>query len=148
MNQNDNGETIRGIMDSCRVLAVVGMSRDPGKAAGGVPRFLEASGYTVIPINPNAENMEGRKTYLSLLDIEENIDAVVIFRPSGEIPIVVAEAVKRRQRRGDLRVLWMQEGIRNEAAARLAEKHGIRVVQDRCMAKEFHRLYENGQNSA
>jgi len=132
-------------MASCQTLAVVGMSRDPVKAAGGVPRFLEAKGLTVFPVNPNAGNIEDRRTYSSLMDVEEEIDAVVIFRPSKEVMAVVAEAVARKQQRGDPRIIWMQEGIRNEAAAHFAEKNGLIVVQDRCMAKEYQRLYGDKQ---
>jgi len=142
MVQDLSDELIRGILESCRVLAVVGMSRDPGKAAGRVPRYLAMRGFTVIPVNPNAETIEGRQGYSKLSEVTENIDAVVIFRPSEEVWPVVEEAVARKRRRGDLRVVWMQEGIRDEAAARLAEGEGLMVVQDRCMAKEYRRLYE------
>ncbi|MBW1660312.1 MAG: CoA-binding protein [Deltaproteobacteria bacterium] len=142
MVQDLGDEMIRRILESCRVLAVVGMSRDAGKAAGRVPRYLAARGFTVIPVNPNAETIEGRQGYSRLSEVKENIDAVVIFRPSGEVLPVVGEAVARKKQRGDLRVVWMQEGIRDETAARLAEGQGLIVVQDRCMAKEYRRLYE------
>ncbi len=142
MRGNEGDDTIREILSTCRVLAVVGMSRYTGKTAGRVPRYLEARGFTVIPVNPNASRMEKRAVYPSLLEVKETIDAVVIFRPSGDVLPVVKEAIERRRKRGDIQVVWMQEGIRNEGAARLAEEHGITVVQDRCMAKEYRRLYE------
>ena len=130
------------ILESCRVLAVVGMSRSPEKAAGSVPRFLRQRGYNIIPVNPNAETIDGLQTYPDLLSVDEEIDAIVIFRPTKNVMEVVKEAVERRKKRGDVRVVWMQEGIRDDEAARLAEEHGITVVQDRCMAKEYRRLFE------
>jgi len=129
-------QKLRETLRSVRVLAVVGMSRDFEKAAGGVPRFLKKRGYRIVPVNPNVKELEGLKAYSNLLDI----DAIVIFRPSAEVVSVVKDAVARR----DVKVIWMQEDIRDDDAARLAEAHdGMIVVQDRCMAKEYRRLFES-----
>jgi predicted CoA-binding protein len=137
-------QKLREILKTSRVMAVVGMSRDFGKAAGSVPRFLKERGYRIIPVNPNVERLEGVKVYPNLLDVDEEIDAVVIFRPSREVTQVVKDAVARGETRGDVKTIWMQEGIRDDEAARLAEAHGMIVVQDRCMAKEYRRLFEKG----
>ena len=72
---------------------MVGMSRDPHKAAGSVPRYLEARGYTIIPVNPNASDIGGRKVYSRFSEVKEEIDAVVIFRPSEKVLPFVEEAV-------------------------------------------------------
>ncbi len=141
MDSTESEKELKGILETCRVLAVVGMSRDSGKAAGRVPRYLASRGYAVIPVNPNARHIDGLKAYPSLKEVEKTLDAVVIFRPSREVMKHVREAVARKESRGDLRVVWMQEGIRDDEAARLAEEHGLVVVQDRCMAKEHARFF-------
>ncbi|MCY0882227.1 MAG: CoA-binding protein, partial [Acidianus infernus] len=68
---------------------------------------------------------------------------VEVFRPSSEVPKIVEEVIKRKREKGDVKVLWLQEGIRNDDAAKLAEKEGIIVIQDRCMYKEYNKLMQN-----
>jgi hypothetical protein len=80
----------------------------------------------------------GRKSYKSLREVEEPVEIVEIFRPSADVPPIVDEAIAR----GDVRVIWMQEGITNEEAAEKAHRAGLKVVQDRCMYKEYIRLVE------
>ncbi|GIU71865.1 MAG: CoA-binding protein [Candidatus Nitrosocaldaceae archaeon] len=129
-------EEIKDILKLKRV-AVVGISRDPNKAAHQVPKYLLEHGYDIIPVNPSADQILGRKCYKSLEEVEGEIDIVDIFRPSDQVMPVVKEAIKKKPK-----VIWMQLGIRNDEAAKEAEKHGIKVVQDRCMMEEHMRLYK------
>ncbi len=117
-------------------VAVVGCSRNPGKDAHEVPKYLLEHGYDVIPVNPNADEIFGRPAYDSLTEVDETVDVVDVFRPSDEVQGVVEEAIAR----DDVKVVWTQLGIRDDAAAAEAEAAGKRVVQDRCMRVEHGRL--------
>ena len=120
---------------SMKNVAVVGMSRDPSKDAHHVPKYLIENGYNVIPVNPTAEEILGRKCYKSLLDVPDKIDIVDVFRPSEDVPPIVKDAITK-----GAKVVWMQLGISNNEAAQEASKHGIKVVYNRCMLVEHGRL--------
>ena len=131
---------IQGILEKYHSIAVYGMSKSKEKPAHYVPAFLLSKGYAIIPVNPSADTIINLKSYASLKDIPERIDVLEVFRPSAQVPDVVREALERRQERGDIAVIWLQDGIYNEEARKLAEQAGITVIQDRCMMKEFKRL--------
>ena len=120
---------------SMKNVAVVGMSKDPNKDAHHVPKYLIENGYNVIPVNPTAEEILGRKCYKSLLDVPDKIDIVDVFRPSEHVPPIVKDAITK-----GVKVVWMQLGISNNEAAQEASEHGIKVVYNRCMLIEHGRL--------
>ncbi|MEM1994948.1 MAG: CoA-binding protein [Nitrososphaerales archaeon] len=124
----------------CRIVAVVGLSRDPNKESYKVAEFLKSKGYKIIPINPFAEEVLGEKAYPSLSALPENlkasIEVVDIFRRAEDIPSVVKEALEIRRKYGRLKAVWMQEGIVNKEAAEAASNAGLIVIMDRCMMKE------------
>jgi predicted CoA-binding protein len=128
-------EEIRRILAFTNV-AVVGASRDPSKPAHNVPKYLLDHGYSVLPVNPLANEILGRKSYPNLAEIDQEVDIVDIFRPSQDVLPVVRDAITRR-----VKVVWMQEGIYNKEAADEARKHGIKTVWNRCMMKEHKRLF-------
>lgn len=121
---------------SLRTIAVVGASADMRKPAHTVPQYLKEKGYTIIPVNPNADHIFGEKCYSSLRDIPGEIDIVQMFRPSEDIvdfvPDILAVSPK---------VLWMQLGIEDERVRKEAEAHGIFVVMNKCMMIEHKRLF-------
>lgn len=117
-----------------KTIAVVGISDDPTRPSHFVAGFLEARGYTIIPVNPKLTEWEGRKCYPDLLSIPMKVDIVDIFRRSEAVPPIVDEAIAIKAK-----VVWMQEGIVNEDAAAKARKAGIEVVMDKCMKKEYVR---------
>lgn len=122
-------------------MAVVGFSSSPGKPSYTVPRYLIEEGYTIYPVNPKAPStMDGLKVYQNIQEIDEEIDLVLIFRPSSEVLSIVEEALKRE----DIKGLWMQEGIYDSLAKTLAEEKGLLVIQDRCIFKE-HKALKNTQ---
>jgi predicted CoA-binding protein len=133
-------EQIREIFKKYKNIAVYGMSKNREKPAHTVPAYLLLQGYTVIPINPSAEEILNRRCYPTLKAVEEDIDILNVFRPSDAAPGVVREAIERRRKRGDIAVIWLQEGIINDEARRLAKEAGITFIQDRCMYKEYRRL--------
>ncbi|MEW6604015.1 MAG: CoA-binding protein [Thermoproteota archaeon] len=120
-------------------IAVVGMSKNEGKAANYVPKYLIDHGYNVIPVNPTANEIMGRKSYSTVSSVPDQIDIVDIFRPSEDVPAVVQDALKKK----GIRVIWMQEGIYNPEAERMAKEKGIEVVYNRCMMAEHTRLFED-----
>ncbi|WP_435335764.1 CoA-binding protein [Haloarchaeobius sp. TZWWS8] len=117
-------------------IAVVGCSNTPGKAAHDIPRYLQQHGYRIVPVNPFADEILGEPAYDSLTEVDEQIDIVDVFRPSEEVAGIVDEAVER----DDVKVVWMQLGIRDDDAAKKAEEAGLQVVQDRCLKVEHSRL--------
>ena len=139
MSQNE----IKQILTNYRTVAVVGLSRELGKASHSVSSYLKANGFRIIPVNPFADEVLGEKSYKSLLDIppeiQETIEIVDIFRPSTDVPPIVEQAIKLKALHGTLQVVWMQLGIVNEQAAEAAKKAGLSVVMNKCMMIE-HRL--------
>lgn len=131
----DTDAVLREVL-GLRKVAVVGCSSTPGKAAHYVPRYLLEHGYEVIPVNPFSDEIFGVRAYDSLSDVEEEVEVVCVFRPSDEVGGVVDEAIER----GDTRVVWTQQGIRDDDAAERAESAGMTVVQDRCIKVEHRRL--------
>ena len=133
-------EEIRSLLESYRSVAVVGLSRNPAKASYRVAQYLQSVGYRIIPVNPFVDEVLGEKSYKSLLDVPETIEIVDIFRPSEDVPAIVEEAIKLKNRLGTPKVIWMQLGIVNEEAAMRAKEAGFTVVMDRCMMVEHRRL--------
>ncbi len=129
-------EKIIEIFNSYRNIACVGFSKDPSKWAHIVPKFFISIGYNVIPVNPSADSILGRKSYHSISEVPNEVNIVQIFRPSDEVTAIVNESIKRK----DVRVIWMQKGIINDKAAQIAEMEGLTVIQDRCMFEEYSRL--------
>jgi len=117
-------------------IAVVGMSKNPEKAAHYVPKYLAEQGYNIIPVNPTTDEILGKKCYPSLLDIPVRVDIVDVFRPSDQVKPVVEEAIRIKPR-----VIWLQEGIHDPEAESLAKKAGIDVVFNQCMLAEHQRLF-------
>ena len=130
---------IVGILSSVRTIAVVGASANPARPSFGVSRFLIGQGYEVYPVNPGHAGGEilGRPVYASLADIPVEIDMVDVFRASDAVSGVVDEALALSPLP---RVVWMQLGVRNDAAAARAEAVGVQVVMNRCPVIEFGRL--------
>lgn len=130
------------IRDTVRV-AVVGMSRDPSKAARRVPSYMAAKGYELIPINPHAERILGKEALPSLDHLEEPVDLVLVFRPSRDAADVIRAAAARPEQP----VIWLQEGIRADEAANAARALGLTVVQDLCFYKAHRALTEDEMRS-
>jgi hypothetical protein len=139
----NDGEMV-SLLKRVRRLAVVGMSRNPRKAAHRVPAFLMSQGFEVIPVNPFAETIMGQTSYRHLREVPGPIDAVVVFRPSDEVLPVVDDALIRHRTRGDIELIWLQLGIVNETARDRTLEAGLSFVHDRCLAIEIPRLFPEG----
>lgn len=124
-------ETPERILCEFETIAVVGASRDPSKAAHSVPVAIQAAGYRVIPVNPQATELFGERVFRGLREIDRPVDVVLVFRPSEEAPAVAREAVAI-----GAKALWLQLGIESEEARAIAEAAGLLYVEDRCIAVE------------
>ena len=137
-------DIIKEILTKYKNVAVVGLSKEPGKDSHKVSAYLKQHGYRIIPVNPFADEVLGEKSYKSLLDIpteiQKTIEIVDIFRPAKDVPPIVDHAIKLRTLFGRPFVVWMQLGIVNEEAAQAARKAGLIVVMDKCMMVEHQRL--------
>ena len=132
--------TFQEIFETYTSVAVFGMSTNPSKPAHYVPAFMIEKGYDVFPLNPDAEEIAGRPAFKAIADIPEKIDILNVFRPSEQCLKVVEEAVNRKRRKGDIQLIWLQEGIISEDARKLAEENGIDFIQNHCMMKEYNLL--------
>lgn len=124
-------DTPEHVLRSFEAIAVVGLSRDPQKAAHSVPRALQAAGYRIVPVNPHVETLLGERTFKSLLEVDVPIEIVLVFRPSEEAAEIARQAVQIHAK-----ALWLQLDIRSEAARQIAQAAGLLYVEDRCIAVE------------
>lgn len=123
------------ILRKYRTIAVVGLSNNPARPSHGVTAYMKAKGYKIIPVNPGHSQILGEKAYRTLEEVPEPVEIVNIFRRSETIPPIVDSAIAI-----GAKVVWMQEGIQNEAAAEKARAAGLEVVMDTCILKEHRRL--------
>lgn len=130
-------EEIRELLGRRTTWAVVGCSPDSGRDSHSIARLLRDRGNRVIPVNPNAEEVLGERCYATLADVpeEEAVEVVDVFRRADQAGAHVDEAIER-----GARVVWMQLGVVDEAAAGRAEAAGLRVAMDRCPRIELRRL--------
>ena len=120
-------------------IAVVGMSKSEDKAGHYVPKYLIDHGYNVIPVNPTANEILGRKSYPTVSSIPDRIEIVDIFRRSEDVPSVVEDTLKKE----GIKVIWMQEGIYSKEAEKMAKEKNISAVYNRCMMAEHRRLFSD-----
>jgi uncharacterized protein len=136
---NPHDEVIRAILASSRTIALVGASQNPMRPAHGVMRYLLAQGYELYPVNPGIAGgvLLGRPVYGTLADIPVPIDIVDIFRRSDALAGVVDAVLNLHPLP---KVIWMQLGLRDDAAAARAAAAGVTVIMDRCVKIEHSRL--------
>jgi uncharacterized protein len=131
-----NDSEIRDILTSVKTIALVGWSPKPDRPSHRVAAFLKARGYRVIPVNPGQAGQEALgETVVATLAEAGPVDMVDIFRRSEEAGAVADDAVRL-----GAKVVWMQLGVVDEAAAARARAAGVQVVMDRCPAIEISRL--------
>jgi len=128
-------EHLLEILKSTRTIAVVGISDRENTPANSVPTYLKEQGYTIIPINPKYEKVLGEISYPDLHSLEISPDVVLVFRRSDFVPEIVEQAIDK-----GVKIVWLQEGIVNPAAAEIAKDAGLDMVMDTCMRKTHQRL--------
>ena len=124
-------DPIADILKAYKTIAVVGLSSNPMRPSHGVAEYLQRASYRIIPVNPNEREVLGEKSFARLEDVPGKIEIVNIFRRAEEVAPVVESAI-----RVGAKVVWMQLGIENEAAAERARAAGLTVVEDSCILIE------------
>lgn len=129
-------DDMQHILTHCRTVAVVGLSPKTHRASYEVSQYMQAQGWHIVPINPNASSILGETCYPSLTEAARHhrIELVNVFRNSEDVPPVVDEAIAI-----GAKAVWLQMGVVHDVAAEKARAAGLRVVQDRCLMVEHRR---------
>jgi len=146
INRMNDGE-IKDLLKNSKTIAMIGVSSEKKgedrknlkrKPANVVMKYMQDFGYKVYPINPFAEGevINGEKVISSLDKITDKIDIVDVFRPSNETPGIANQAVEKKSN-----VLWLQYGIHNEEAEKIAEQAKIKFISNKCIKQEYQRLF-------
>jgi len=128
--------SIKEILEKYKTIAVVGLSSHPWRASFSVSRYMQSAGYRIIPVNPLETEVLGEMAYPTLDDIPEPFDIVDIFRRPEYVPDIVEAAI-----RCGARVIWMQLGVVNDAAAARGRAAGLEVVMDRCILQDHMQYF-------
>jgi hypothetical protein len=130
-------DELRTLLAESRTIAVVGLSPNPMRPSNSVTRYLQRSGYTIVPVNPGHTEILGEKSYRTLTDAarEHAIDIVNVFRRSEHVAPIVDEAIAVRPK-----LIWLQLGVVDAAAEQRAKAAGIPFVMDHCLSIEYGRL--------
>ncbi len=130
---------LRALLGRARTVAVVGLSSDPSRPSHGVAAYLQSHGYRIVPVNPKEREVLGEQAYASLEEIPDDvdIDVVDVFRRAEQTPDIARQAVAI-----GAKVLWLQEGIVNEEAYRIASEAGLDVIMGVCMRAVRSRLVD------
>ncbi len=119
------------ILETCKAVAVVGLSPRPERDSNGVAAYIQEKGYRIIPVNPSATEILGERCYPDLRSVPDPVDVVDIFRRAEEVPAIVDDAIKI-----GAKAVWMQKGVVSEEGASAARDAGLMVVMDECMECE------------
>ena len=141
-------EQVKEILKNTKTIAMIGVSSEKKgedrknlkrKPANVVMKYMQDFGYKVYPINPFAvgEIINGEKVYESLESIDDKIDLVDVFRPSNETPGIAKETVEKKST-----VLWLQYGIQNDEAEKIALEANINYISNKCIKQEYQRLFQ------
>ncbi len=130
---------IKEILAAAKTIAVVGASSKPWRDSHRIAQYLKDQGYSVIPVNPTYESIDGEKCYPDLKSVAVAIDIVDVFRNPDAVDAVVDDAIAAKAK-----IVWLQLGVINEGAAQKAERAGLKVVMDHCIAIDHSRLVRSG----
>ncbi len=127
------------ILRTYRTIAVVGLSNDRRRDSHSVSHYMQAAGYRIIPVNPAENEVLGENAYPDLSSVPEPVEIVDIFRRPEYIPAIVDQAIAV-----GAKMIWMQQGIVNEAAAATARAAGLEIVMDSCIRTVHQRMIRDG----
>ncbi|MFD2116178.1 CoA-binding protein [Paenibacillus yanchengensis] len=136
--ENPDRSQIKQVLESSKTIAVVGLSDNPDRTSYMVSEAMQAKGYRIIPVNPNASSILGETSYATLQDIPEHVDIVNVFRRSEYTPDISRAAVEIKAN-----TIWLQLGVWNDEAAQIAIDGGLTVIMDRCIKVEDSILLPN-----
>lgn len=145
---NPDDDALRALLDSVKTIAVVGLSPQPARPSYRVAQAMQRYGYRIVPVRPLADEVLGEKAYASLADIPFAVDLVDVFRAAEHVPAIVDQCLALHSTQRPFSTaqhlpaaIWLQEGIVHEAAAQRAQAGGMTVAMDRCLLKEYIRLF-------
>lgn len=133
---NPDDAALRALLDRVKTIAVIGLSPQPARPSYRVAKAMQRYGFRIVPVRPLVDEVLGEKAYASLADIPFAVDLVDVFRAADHIPAIVEQCLALH-----LPAIWIQEGIVHEAAAQRAHTGGMTVVMDRCILKDYVRLF-------
>lgn len=130
------------ILENAKSIAVVGISRSPNKISRKIARFLSEVGYNVVGVNPESDEeiLDGIEIYKSIDEIPINIDIINVFRRSEDIPEIIDAVIKK-----GAKVLWLQQGIRNDTAVIPVINNGITTIQDECIFVQYNYCFSQNK---
>lgn len=126
--KNPSNDEIKEILQQAKTIAVVGLSGNEKRTSHQISKEMQKHGYKIIPVNPTVDEVLGEKAYDSLLDIDEEIDIINVFRRPEYLPDIAREAAKT-----DCKVFWAQQGIKNDEAYEYLKKRDFTVIMDLCI---------------
>ena len=134
-DDNPRWDEIRGILESSKKIAVVGLSPKQDRDSHRVAKYLMENGYEIVPVNPGQKEILGHKCYKSLEEIPYPVDVADLFLNPKRVPAVVDQAINK-----GVGVIWMQLGVIHNEAAQKAREAGVTVVMDRCIKQEHEKM--------
>ena len=139
MFSNPSEEEIKEILQNTKTIAVIGLSPKPKRPSHSVAKAMQGFGYRIIPVRPAVDEVLGEKAYADLESVPESllskIDMVDVFRAPDKITPIIDACIKLK-----VPLIWLQDGVINEAEAKKAEQAGIKVVMDRCVYRDYVQL--------
>ncbi|MFC5652162.1 CoA-binding protein [Paenibacillus solisilvae] len=141
--ENPTRDEIKRLLEDSQVIAVVGLSDNPERVSYMVSEAMQAKGYRIIPVNPNADFILGEKSYASLKEIPEKVDIVNVFRRSEHTPPIAEESVAI-----GAKAIWLQLGVFQAETAEIAQNGGLQVIMDRCIKVEDSILLPQGKSKS
>jgi predicted CoA-binding protein len=128
----------QGFFLKIKNIAVIGLSDNNERPSYQVASYLRSQGFNIIPVNPNLQEWQGLKSYKSILEIPHDvkIDVADFFVKSERVLEIVKDIIKR----GNILSIWLQEGVANSEAEKLAQEHGVQVISNMCMMKEYKKI--------
>lgn len=145
MTDQADDAVMRRMFERDRTIAVVGASPNWDRPSCRIMQYMQAMDYRIFPVNPRAAGTEilGRTVYASLADVPEPVGMVNVFRKPDAVAEVTAQAIAV-----GAKSIWMQDGVRDDDAARTARDAGLDVVMDRCFKREHFRIFGGERPSA
>lgn len=145
---NPGDDALRALLKRVKTIAVVGLSPQPARPSYRVAQAMQRYGYRIVPVRPLVDAVLGEKAYASLADIPFAVDLVNVFRAAEHVPAIVEQCLALHSMQRPFSTLhhlpagiWIQEGIVAEAAAQHAQAGGMTVVMNRCILKDYVRLF-------
>jgi len=139
MFSNPSENEIKNLLQNTKTIAVVGLSPKPGRPSHRVSKAMQGFGYSIIPVRPAVEEVLGEKAYTDLESIPESlqskVDMVDVFRAPDKITPIIDACIRLK-----IPLIWLQDGVINEAEAIRAAQAGIKVVMDRCVYRDYVQL--------